>query len=247
MPSRLDAGVRRRLVAPQTLLGAALVAWWNADDLADGAVASWADRVGALTPVQATGANQPVRAATSFNGVKPGVTFDGTDDFLSVDATTGLPTAATPGEVWLAMSLVGTNNTRVFSYGGTSTGLRAIGRLTLPNGSVTDGTSATNFTLFIGPLIVGAIFAATIYTARSNGREHPPVYGATLNTSTTRTRIGSNSANTAAAFWNGVVRHVLVTTELTQAQRLALEGWLAWDGGLLSSLPATHPYRWAVA
>jgi hypothetical protein len=97
------------------------------------------------------------------------------------------------------------------------------------------------------PHIVGAIFAATIYTARSNGREHPPVYGATLNTSTTRTRIGSNSANTAAAFWNGVVRHVLVTTELTQAQRLALEGWLAWDGGLLSSLPATHPYRWAVA
>jgi hypothetical protein len=244
------AGVRRRVRTPTVLLGAALKAWWNADDLADGVVASWAPRVGGPTPVQATEAAKPIRAATSFNGNKPGVTFDGTDDFLRVDATTNLPTGATPGEIWAVYSWTATNSIVAFRYGGASTGVRSLQRLTGTSGAITDAATTANF--FMGSTagtaqLVSAIFLATSYQARRFGRDEAATTGATLNTSTTRTTIGANNAATAATFWNGVIRHILVTTELTLAQREEVEGWLALDSGLQHLLPFNHPYRWAVA
>jgi hypothetical protein len=237
---------RPRLIAPASL---PVVAWWNASDLSDGVVASWAPTIGGPTPVQATEAAKPIRSSTSFNG-KPGVTFDGSDDFMRVDATTNLPTSSTPGTIWMAYIFTSGNNSVLFRYGGTTTGVRSIGRgTTATGGTITDGTS--NGTFGMSPAasanIVAGFFDATIYQAYSLGFGGLAATGATLNTSTTRTTIGANNAATAAAFVACVIRHVMVTTAMTTAQRYALEGWLAWDCGLQHMLPAYHPYRWAVA
>lgn len=60
-----------------------LLAWWDADTLATGAVPSWADRLASLALVNGTGAQQPTKSATAFAdmfGVQhPGVIFDGGD------------------------------------------------------------------------------------------------------------------------------------------------------------------------
>jgi hypothetical protein len=65
------------------ILGSRLVGWFEADDLSNGAVSSWANRAtGVSALAQGTSGSRPTRAATSFNGL-PGVTFDGGDDWLS--------------------------------------------------------------------------------------------------------------------------------------------------------------------
>lgn len=72
-------------------LGASLYAWWDADSLASGAVASWLDRTGVHTLANGTSAQQPTKSATAFTApdatTYPGVSFDG-GDLLSV-ATLG--------------------------------------------------------------------------------------------------------------------------------------------------------------
>jgi hypothetical protein len=171
---------------------------------------------------------------------------DGSNDSLRAEATTGLPTGATPGELWVMYSHVSGNNQAIVRYGGASTGVRSIGRTSANTYNITDGT--TTVSLSADPIgIIAAIFEATEYTPRFNGFQQVGGTGATLNTSTTRITIGGNNAATAAGLWNGVIRHVLVTTLLTLSQRQALEGWLAWDSGLQHRLPATHPYRWAIS
>ena len=68
--------------------------WWSAEagiTETAGAVSSWADVIGSLAAVQATGASQPIFSATGFNGTEPGVTADGVDDFLESVGTGSLP------------------------------------------------------------------------------------------------------------------------------------------------------------
>jgi hypothetical protein len=235
-----------RVTNPVTLLGASLAAWWDADNLSDGAVASWADKVGSLTVTEAT--NQPVRAASSLNG-RAGVTFDGVNDILTVASTTGLPTGATPGEIWLVCQSVGAASVGqiIIRYGQTGRGqsrnptseARPIsGGENLNAGIAYDATNP-------GPHIVGGIFLATEMQGRYNGAPFATTAASTLNTGTTRLRMGANDGASPASFYSGVIRHVLITTLLTEQQRYGLEGWLAWDAGTQARLPYQHPFRWA--
>lgn len=232
-------------------LGVALAAWWSADDLADGAVASWADRVAALTLVQATGANQPVRAADSFNGF-PGVTFDGINDEISVAATTGLPVGTTAGEIFSAWvpNLVSTAQ-HIFHYGDAGNNNSRVLRCTADGrAQVATGATAT-VRADGGPghlagewFVQGGYWAGSLQGGRVDGRDFAPdATGAiTLATGIVTTRMGADLTAVPSRLLNGVVRHVLVTTELTLAQRLQLEGWLAWDFNKPSVLHPSHPY-----
>lgn len=244
---------------PQAQLANAgvLKAWWNADDVATGAVASWTDRIASIALAQGTGANQPVKAATTFMGFG-GVTFDGTNDVLdAASVNAALPSGTAAGEIWALCQddSVDTNARNVFKYGdGTTNGARGV--LSILSGTYTrfgigsgTNTPLTDRRPSSGASVRGAIFLAggTTVTGRKDGESTIPGFSSSSswNTATTRTRMGANTAATAASFWLGVIRHVIVTSELTDAQRLRLEGWLAWDGNIPGKLPPNHPYRYA--
>lgn len=79
-------------------------AWWDAEDVAQlslsgAAVAAAADLINGFSAAQAFGSARPTWSASSFNG-RPGLAFDGSDDQLTYASTVGIPTGATPFEVW---------------------------------------------------------------------------------------------------------------------------------------------------
>jgi hypothetical protein len=247
-----------------TDLGAALVAWWNADDYGTSnmttetgnRVTAWVDRVGGVSLTAGTGTTaRPTWSATSFNASGAScaaLTFDGTANCLTGTTFGSIPVSTTPGTIMVAGSGAGTadaNSRFIVAYGGTAGGSqRRIGKNTADTAVGGDGTTQTSggtLLNWLNEAIVGLDFAATTYTLAANGTVGTPTTGATLSTTATRIRIGASTANTAANFWKGMARHVFVTTALTSTQRQQLEGWIAWDCGLTSLLPATHPYKYA--
>jgi hypothetical protein len=244
-PFGIKSVVRSPTVWSPWALDSALVAWWSAEDLVDGAVAAWMSRKGGFNPVQGTGGSQPTRAATSFNGF-PGVTFDGADDQLTLGNTTNLPTSTTEGEIWFLGSWASSAGTVVsIGYGGTAGGnIRLIQKIAAGEAArVSDGTISQAMASGVGNHIVGGFFGSAALNGRMNGVAFGPA-AATLSTGTTRLRIGANTANTAAQFHNGVVAEAIITTGLlSTANRERIEGYWAWRYGLMGNLPALHTYR----
>jgi len=239
-------------------LGSKLKAWWSADDHGtgdmtdDGAglISSWKDRIGGMDLTATLGA-RPTWAATSFNSAFPGVTFDGVANCLASTSLGTIPTGATGGEIFSVLSQDSTIGTLFgVMYGGVS-GATARALVSVFSAALkfrlSDGATPITDTIvvFSGPKIVSGAWSGTTETGRIDGRNTTPSSAtiATLNTDTTRFRMGSNNANTAAFFWNGKFRHLIVTTILTAEQRINLEGWAAWDSNLTSVLPSSHPYK----
>lgn len=245
---------------PWTIPRSVDAAWWAADDLANGSVSTWLDRMRALSlaPFAGTG-SAPVKAATSFNSAYPGVTGagSGTSDCLQTTTLTNLPTAAVPGEIWSSYSQTGISAiSYICFYGGT--GANA-GRTTRANASgtftVSDGTTANNSTLTpSGPAVGMGNWSGTSMNAYLNGTDgvSNPTTITTLNTSTTRLRLFANNSATPGSIFTGVIRHVLILTGISSGITLPgrsttlkqdLEGFFAWDSGFQASLPTTHPWR----
>jgi hypothetical protein len=240
-----------------TLLDGALKGWWTADDHGtarmtdDGAglISSWTDNTGAMAVTAATTA-RPTWGATSFNG-RPGLTFDGTANcFVSTTLTT-LPTGATAGEIWAIFQTTSASGISILCrYGGTTSAtarslevnpIRA--RASDIATGLVDGVRAVNDG---APHVAGGAWAGTVESGRVDGSDFSPSASATiatLNTTTIRLRIGAANATSASNFFNGILRHLLITTTLTPDQHLQLEGWGAWDVGANYQLPASHPFR----
>jgi len=235
-----------------TDLGAALKAWWHADDTADGAVATWTDRIASIATTAAATV-EPISAATSFNSAYRGLTFDGTNDCLISTAITALPTGAVAGEIWALLSYTGGTAAgllaavRYGSTGATARGLQRNAVSSINRFIVHDGTTGLTDTVIdlAGPHIIGGMWSGTTEAGRIDGRDTTPASAtiATLATATTRLRIGATTSSSAAGWWPGVIRHVLVTTTLTATEREKLEGWMAHDAALTSVLPGGHPYK----
>ena len=66
----------------------------------------------------------------------------------------------------------------------------------------------------------------------------------TKNISTANNYLGQNqSSNGAGTYYKGIINEFIVyNTSLSQTQRQQVEGYLAWKWGLVTSLPAGHPY-----
>ena len=61
---------------------------------------------------------------------------------------------------------------------------------------------------------------------------------------TTPTRITIGALQTLATYFNGNIYEIVVyASYLSQVQRQTVEGYLAWKWGLVSQLPANHPYK----
>lgn len=238
---------------PLHLSRSVLKAWWAADDLPDGTVASWADRITGLAVTQGTSGQRPLKASTSFNNAYPGVTFDGVDDNLTTTTLTAIPTGSTPGEVWAVgqAAIVPVALGFAISYGAAAGQRRRLqintagsppGQVGCSDGTVTIATTV----LFTAPAFVSMNVSGTVMNMWANGNPSVsnPAAIATVNTGTARLRIGAGDGAAAANFWQGPVRHViLLQGVLSTALRQKMEGWLAWDSGLQTSLPATHPYQ----
>lgn len=257
---------KRRLWTPYDIPRSVLKAWWNADDHAssvlmtdDGAglISSWTDRINGLAVTAATTA-RPTWASNSFNSSYAGVTFDGAANVMTEAALSALiPSAAVPGTLWAVAAPV-TPDTAVslrnpISYGGNNTGSRRqiehsasnFATANAPRASDSGGTLTITGTAssWISAAIVMGQYDATTVTGYLNGTTFGTSGAGTLSTTATRLRIGAVALTAVAGFFNGPIRHVLITTALTTLQRQQLEGWLAWDSGLQSLLPASHPFK----
>lgn len=222
-------------------LGSSLLGWWDSSyglSLSTANVTAWADRVAGYSAAQAVSGAQPLYSATSYNGY-PGLTFDGTADELTL-ASMPFPSGASASEVWVvaAQSALAADTTtrHVFGYGGTAnatrralvrrvaTGVNRYGADTGDNASAT----ATNDAAvdFSGRHFMRAAFGATSTSVAINGGSLTTVSVVPV-TGTTRARIGASTANTATNFWNGVVRHVIITGALTSEQAANMTAWCA--------------------
>lgn len=247
----------RALWSPDVLTRSVLSAWWSADDhgtarMTDdgsGLISSWIDRIGGVTLTGTTTA-RPTYGSTSFNSSKAGLTFDGSANCLTGTSLTPLPAAAVAGEMWLSLTQTLAQTGVMLSYGGVAAGARR--RLSCNatfHPIVSDG--ATNLTqggtpFLSSPGVVSGQMFATTENGWMSGVAFPsnPVAISTLNTGTTRMRLGADNNTAAASFFGGVIRHAFILTgTLALADRQRLEGYLAWDGGFQASLPQTHPYQ----
>lgn len=235
------------------LLGSKLRGWWNADDLAAGAVAAWADRIASFTVSQGTGANQPNLGIDSFNG-KAGVGFDGFSDYLqNGGGNMGLlPVGSTPGEIHvscenqadgsvdltsraiLAYGAAGTNTKRVLTKYYFSTPLN---RMAANNAT----TTVYGAQPFDGYALAGGVFGPvqkSYLNAAKTGEA-----AATQNTNSARIRFGAEASSSVSSYWNGQIRDIAITLDLTDDERFLLQGWQAWDAGLQNLLADGNPYK----
>ncbi|WP_425065134.1 hypothetical protein [Reyranella sp.] len=238
-------------------LGDDLYAWWCGDDhgsslMTDdglGRISSWKDRKHRINLTAATTA-RPTWSATGFNSSKPAPVFDGAASCLRGTDLSLLPTGSTPCEIWALVEFtgaLGTTSGRIpISYGGVSGATRRQVAFTNQTAaSFTVGDGATNTANLVAsaqprsvlPKVIGALFTGTTIAGRNDGYPGLSIAAASLATTATRFAIGSNNLNTAGNFFPGVIRQVLITKILSIANRLRMEGWLAWDGGIQSVLP----------
>ncbi len=236
----------RHVLAPRwnpLQLGADLLAWWSADRndsiLRTGGtpIVSWVDVKNGYVATQGTSGSRPAYSPTGFGG-SPCIVFDGTDDELTV-ASCPLPTGATPAEVWAVANqsaLVADTGTRqLLSYGGTSNATRralirrvvsATNRASLDVGdnSVAQAVNDTAVD-FSGRHFARGVFGAAASTIQVDGNATITSTSVVPVTGSTRVRIGASSANTAANFWSGSVRDIVVTNPLSVAQAALMAVW----------------------
>jgi len=255
-----SAGAHAPAVPPWTPtdLGAALKGWWDAgshgtanmtDDGA-GLISSWKDKISGVNATATTTA-RPTWSATSFNSAYAGVSFTGaTPNNLRTTTFTALPTGATAGNI---AALVRQNTASgfgfIFQYGSWGSQTRALRTYlsTVMRASLTDETTdlADTVVTFTGNHIAVGEWSGTTMKGWVDGTAFNPASAtkSALNTPTAGELGIGIKPEAMNSPLTGVVRHIFVTTLLTTLQRQQLEGWMAWDTGLTSLLPAGHPYK----
>jgi hypothetical protein len=249
-PAESGGGGASAAWTPELDLNEKLWLDWNADDLADGAVATWADAAGGEDATQATGANQPTKDAT-------GVIFTGTDSLsipfqtepwrahravviifkAAVDAAThadgflfsfngqsGTASHRSPGLVYDRVA-----DTYMVQWGATETN---------GNTAVAKGDDA-DWHVIIARRVDGQAFAsidggAEVASAATNlvlwrdtGAEPVGIIG---------------DVNATGIDWT-LKRLMVIQGELTDDEVDRIAGWAMWSVDQEADLPMGHPYR----
>lgn len=243
----LDSALIEAAEEPDDILGAKLKAWWAADDhgtanMTDdgsGLISNWVDRIGAMA-LTATAGARPTWTADGFADAFAGLTFDGVADCMVSTSLGTLPTGSTAGEIWVIFRSLDTDveSDRIVAYGGDSGATSRQITLLSSNHDAPragDGVSfnGNNVTGSLDPCIVGALYKATTVSGWVNASDMDNDGTiASLNTGTTRMRIGARNLSAADAFAKCVISDVLITTELTDDERDALRSWAAHARGV---------------
>lgn len=204
-----------------------------------GLISSWAGRKGAVTVTAATTA-RPTWAANSFNSAHAGLTFDGVANTMASTTLTGLPTSSTSGEIWAVFGPFTNIATQfVCRYGATTAGAyRSLGSTASAAANITEGLTACSVAsplLTAGFNIVRGQWSGTTESIWLNGvaGASNPVTIASLNTGTTRIRIGAGNATSAANFAATVVSDVFITGILNTLDANRMLGWIVANRGFV--------------
>lgn len=231
--------------------------WWSAQDIklmvndGSGLISNWKSRVSGLA-ITATTTARATYNATSFNSSYPGMTFDGSANCYVTTTLSTLPVGSAAGSlVIVGQSITTVTTTTLINYGlvpgsATARSLRknSLDKFSTFDGSTTGGGSSGTIVTGSGHILYGD-FSGTAMNGFADGVacSGNPNTIATLNTGTTRLRIGATNAGTAGGFWTGVMSDALVLNGvLSTSDRQKMEGFFAWNRGLVSVLPAGHPY-----
>jgi len=212
-------------LTPAQIAGTALVAAWDAENVASlslavSAVAAWTDSKGGAIATQDIIDSRPTWSATSFNG-RPGIAFDGVDDFLNMTGVGSLPVGTAPSEIWALVSQTSPASEisvrTAFGYGGASTSGRLAGR-TVASGVNRATASATvaatkGVVDFTGIHVIRAIFTNSAVSVTLDGEPFQASGASAINTTSVRIRIGANTSATAGGFWLSLINSIFVINQ----------------------------------
>lgn len=246
--SAAQVGSQKRRGWTPASLGASLVAWYDASATngvtsdANG-VSQWTDLSGnANHATQATNANKPSFASSRL-------TFDGSSDRLNVAGVSASTTSRCMAAVIQVASTVTAQGT-LFGAQPDSGDLDAL-IMAVPhsNGDVRiiDGDQAD---IGVGPsltrnadiVLLGNV-TATTWRITQNGSASSGTHNRTFASGRNVVLGAYSNAGSFIRHFNGSMREVVLASDLSTANQERLEGYLAWQWGLVSSLPAGHPYK----
>lgn len=211
-----------------------------------GLISSWKDRINGIE-VTAAGSARPLWSATAMNEAYPGIIFDAVDDCFVTTALTLLPTGSTAG--WIMVGIkpnLPDAASVIIRYGSANVGLfRGLQIDTLSRFQIADGNNVVTDSHFLseGNHVILAGFSGTTGKTRINGNAGDPETGTidTLNTGTTRLRIGANTGNSAGLFYDGAISDVLIGVgELSEIDKQHSDAAIFTGFGMRSSVPKDH-------
>lgn len=223
--------------APFTPLDVAL-GWWDVDrsDLITetaGLLSSFKDSVAGYDAT-AVLLERPTYSATGWKGVSPGITFNGIANLLTL-ASQPFPSGDATSSIFAVVdqtALAADATTRcIASYGGTTaTTQRRLLRAVVTGANVaragTNTGTANAAGDFSGRHYVRNVSFVTGCQAAFDG-----VQSATANTTpgtgATRFRIGATANDVPANFFQGVLKHLIITGTLTAGELADLNTWMA--------------------
>lgn len=221
-------------------------------------ISQWRDKSSnAYNVIQPTSGNQPTLTQVSQNGL-PGIQFaintflyqtaTSMPNFTTGPATSVLMAARNASvnsgwniinTIWFTTGGAGATSRYHFSFNqNTTAGTTLYANVSLVGQVTSNATPPSANTIFgftVSPT------SATIHT-NSSTNSYP---GTTLPDATGSTAfIFNDPRNTSAASDNIMIFEMVgYNKQISTAQRQQLEGYLAWKWGMVSNLPADHPYK----
>lgn len=187
-------------------------------------VSSWVDRKSGYAVVQATDASRPPYSATGFNGV-PCLTFNGTSQNLRM-APHPFPLDDGNFEIWAVLANVqpsDAGNRFAVQFSGTASLVRQASNSlnAVAGGAISGGGTLSTNSRHLGRAVIQTGFVTGYMDGVSGG-------GPTVsNPAITGDAMAIGSANTgAAAFWNGSMHRVLITSLLSADEATAMNALL---------------------
>ena len=220
-------------------------------------ISQWRDKSSnAYSVIQATALNQPTLTSGAQNSL-PGIQFS--QSTYLYQTATSMPAFTTGGSTSVLMAARNASNNDSWNIINTIWFDIAAQSATLRyhfsfNQGTTDGTTLYTNGALVGQVtsnavapsanaILGFTASATSQTIHTNGSTDSYA-GTTLPDATGNTDFIFNDARNNVASANTMIFEMVgYNTQITTAQRQQLEGYLAWKWGMVTNLPANHPYK----
>ena len=220
-------------------------------------ISQWRDKSSnAYSVIQATASNQPTLTSGAQNRL-PGIQFS--QSTYLYQTATSMPAFTTGGSTSVLMAARNATNNDSWNIINTIwfdiNALAATQRYHFSfNQNTTDGTTLYTNNTLVGQVtsnavapsanaILGFTASATSQTIHTNGSTDSYA-GTTLPDATGNTDFIFNDPRNNLASANTMIFEMIgYNTQITTAERQQLEGYLAWKWGMVTNLPANHPYK----
>jgi hypothetical protein len=208
-------------------------------------VSTWTDKSGnGRNASQSTSANRP--SVGTVNG-RTAIVFSGSPVFMTLPDITSVPLSI----FILAASTQNENNTFYVSLGGSPNAVFLREQFGPAIFGIDNGSGAGSYLTSVRDLnthIWSFTLPASVSGTFAFDGSVVATSGFTLNSNTNFVSNSIGTWNQQSANGNikaGISEIVMYNVDLSTSQRQNVEGYLAWKWGLVSSLPANHPFkRW---